>query len=98
MPGPIGILDGLSNDQHDQLLTWLELYPTNEVLQMIAAPPPQGFGIQTHITSLRRFQQHAQVNGKEDDVRLARRAQMTGEELDLMKRAASSALIQHAFQ
>jgi hypothetical protein len=26
MPGPTGILDGLNNDQQDQLLTWLELY------------------------------------------------------------------------
>jgi hypothetical protein len=98
MPGPIGILDGLSNEQHDQLLTWLELYPINEVLDRLAAPPPDGFNIRTHITSLRRFQQHAQINGKDDDLRLARRAQLTQEELQLMKNAASSALIQQAFQ
>jgi hypothetical protein len=97
MPGPTGILDGLNNDQQDQLLTWLELYPIKEVLEMVAAPPPEGFGIKTHITSLRRFQQQAQLNGKEDDLRMARRAQLTGEELDIMRRAASSALVQQAF-
>jgi hypothetical protein len=98
MPGRPGILDGLTDDQQDQLLTWLELYPVKDVLEMVAAAPPEGFGIRTHITSLRRFQQQAQLNDKEDDVRLARRAQLTQEELDLMKNAASSALIQQAFQ
>jgi len=98
MPGPIGILDSLNSEQQDQLITWLELYPVKDVLEIIAAPPPDGFGIRTHITSLRRFQQQAQVGGKDDDLRHARRAQLTREELALMKNAASSALIQQAFQ
>jgi hypothetical protein len=62
LPGLTGILDGLSNDQQDQLLSWLKLYPIKEVLGMVAAPP-EGFDIKTHITSLRRFQQQAQLNG-----------------------------------
>lgn len=39
-----------------QLLSWLEMFPIAEVVQKVAAPPPDGFGIKTYITSLRRFQ------------------------------------------
>ena len=51
-----GILDTLAEGQQLQLLSWLEMFPIAEVVQKVAAPPPEGFGIKTYITSLRRFQ------------------------------------------
>lgn len=51
-----GILDTITEGQQLQLLTWLETLPITEVVQKVAATPPDGFGIKTYITSLRRFQ------------------------------------------
>src|SRR5688572_31508394 len=48
-------LDQLTNDQRDQLYDLLTDLPTKEVVERIAQPAPEGFGIKTHITTLRRF-------------------------------------------
>ncbi len=61
-----GILDSLSTAQQEQLVDWLELHPIKTVLEFVAAPPPEGFGIKTHITSLRRFQLRAQAHNQKD--------------------------------
>jgi hypothetical protein len=60
MPGKIGILDTLSPEQKALLLTWLDSLPTSAVVERVAKPPPDGFGIHTHITSLRRFYEYSQ--------------------------------------
>ena len=61
-----GILDSLSPEQREQLMDWLELHPVQKVLELVAAPPPDGFGIKTHITSLRRFHHQAQAANQKD--------------------------------
>jgi hypothetical protein len=61
-----GILDSLSTAQQEQLVDWLELHPIKTVLEFVAAPPPEGFGIKTHITSMRRFQLRAQAHNQRD--------------------------------
>jgi hypothetical protein len=61
-----GILDSLTTAQQEQLVDWLELHPIKTVLELVAAPPPEGFGIKTHITSLRRFQLRAQAHNQKD--------------------------------
>ncbi|MDB6039795.1 MAG: hypothetical protein JWM99_3636 [Verrucomicrobiales bacterium] len=53
------VLSALSAAQQEQLFDWLELYPPKIVLEMVAAPPPDGFGLKTHLTSLRRFHERA---------------------------------------
>lgn len=98
MPGPTGILDTLSDEQQEQLLTWLDLLPVKEVLEKVAAPPPEGFGIRTHVTSLRRFQQRAQLNFRPQDLALARGSKLTAEQRSELIDAASDALAQQSFQ
>src|SRR5687768_788576 len=48
-------LDQLSTAQRDQVYDWLVDLRTKEVVQKVAQPAPEGFGIKTHITTLRRF-------------------------------------------
>jgi hypothetical protein len=62
-PNP-SVLATLSEDQQQQLLAWLEEYPAAEVLLKVGAPPPDGFGLKTHITSLRRF--YAQMRAAQE--------------------------------
>ncbi|MGV3774962.1 MAG: hypothetical protein ACO1QB_18840 [Verrucomicrobiales bacterium] len=54
-PGPLGVLDQLSPDRQDELFDLLSSFPTRVVQARISGPPPDGWGIHTHITSLRRF-------------------------------------------
>jgi hypothetical protein len=49
------LLSQLSCDQLALLFTWMEKHPLTTVLEMIAAPPPKGFGIKTHHNTLRRL-------------------------------------------
>src|SRR5687768_16947977 len=48
-------LDSLTNDQRATVYDWLVDLPTKQVVERIAQPAPEGFGIKTHITTLRRF-------------------------------------------
>jgi len=48
-------LAGLTETQQATLFRWLELMPPDQVLERIAKPPPEGFGIETHRNTLRRF-------------------------------------------
>src|SRR6185295_2222003 len=41
--------------QMSQLITWLEQHKVADVIRLAAAPPPIGFGILIHDTSLRRL-------------------------------------------
>ena len=49
------LLARLSSEQRTQLFKWLLGYSVADVVNFVAAPPPQGFGIQTHKTTLRRI-------------------------------------------
>ena len=55
------VLSALTPAQQEELFDWLELHPAKTVLEMVAAPPPEGFGIKTHLTSLRRFHARARA-------------------------------------
>jgi hypothetical protein len=54
-------LAALTSSQQEQLFDWLELYPAKTVLELVAAAPPEGLGIKTHLTSLRRFHARARA-------------------------------------
>ena len=49
------LLARLTADQRTQLLKWLVEYKVADVTRFVAAPPPDGFGIETHTTTLRRI-------------------------------------------
>ena len=64
-------LSNLSKEQQDQLLAWLELLPMRQVLEKVAAPPPEGFGIQTYPTTLRRFYARHRATSESENSALA---------------------------
>ena len=51
----INILDTLSPADQEKLMFWLETEPYRTVLERIAAPRPEGFGLHTHLTTLCRY-------------------------------------------
>ena len=67
-PSPLA---NLSTEQQEQLLAWLELHPMREVLEKVAAPAPDGFGIKTHPTTLRRFFARHRATVPEENSELA---------------------------
>ena len=91
-----GILDTLTEDQQQQLLAWIELLPLATVLDNVAAPPPGGFGIKTHPTSLRRFAQRARLQELREQLETA--PSCTPGEADTLRQATATALTQHTFQ
>lgn len=52
---PDDVLGNLTEDQQNIILDWCEELSYREVLKKIAAPPPEGLGLNVHYTSLRRF-------------------------------------------
>jgi hypothetical protein len=67
MPGPTGILDHLPTEKQEQLIDWIESLTAKEVLEKVAAPEPEGFGIKTHATSLQRFYERWQRHQHSSD-------------------------------
>jgi hypothetical protein len=94
----IGILDSLSEDQKDQLYSWIQSMPINEVLDKLAAQPPDGFGIKTYVTSLRRFFQREKLIRDRDNLPLARMAHLNSEEINLLQAASAATLSQQLFE
>ena len=88
----IGILDQLTDSQQAQLITWLETMSLTEVLEKLNAAPPEGFGIRTYMTSLRRFQ--ARIN-REQRAELLEQQPAAATEADRMLRSAQDQLLQH---
>ena len=93
----IGVLESLTTEQKEQVLAWLELYSKREVLEKLAAPPPEGFDVRTHPACLRRFEQRFHLSNKSEDLALARGLLHASEDLDLLKRSTGSSLAQAAF-
>jgi len=60
------VLNTLSGAQQEQLFDWLELNSARTVLEMVAAPAPEGFGLKMHLTTLRRFLRAARTRFHKD--------------------------------
>jgi hypothetical protein len=93
----LGILDQLSPEQQEQLIDWIESFTAKEVLEKVAAPEPEGFGIRTHATSLRRFYDKWQASQKTEDLQSAFH-QLEGTEDPMLSKGISSALTRQAFR
>jgi hypothetical protein len=52
---PDDILGNLSSTDQDTILAWCDDEPYRDVLKRIAAPPPEGFGLEVHYGTLRNF-------------------------------------------
>ena len=48
-------LGRLTGEQQEQIWTWADRHGYVEAARRIGLPPPEGFGLKTHITSVRRF-------------------------------------------
>jgi hypothetical protein len=62
------LLSRLDPRQSMQLVDWLTKHSVSDVLGMVAAPPPEGFGIHTHYTTLRRFKSQLHAGLLSDDL------------------------------
>lgn len=72
MPRPISVVDELPEAAKLQVLAWLERYSPATVVEMMAQPEPDGFGIQTHVTTLRRFNARRQAASRVEEIDVAR--------------------------
>lgn len=91
------VLAELSEDQQQQLLSWLDLHPIGQVLKMVAEQPPTGFGIITHPNSLRRFYARHQLASHPDENQLAAEISEVGGTEDLHN-ATNESLKRIAFE
>ena len=65
-------LDTLTAEQLDQLYDWLLERPASKVVEKVALPAPEGFGLQTHITTLQRFKRNRYAELAADQLEAAR--------------------------
>ena len=95
-----GILDSLSADQLDDLIGWMDdpSIKMQMILERVAAPPPEGFGIKTHVTSLRRLYRRQKLRQAQEDLALARMGHLNADELAQIRRSAAAALTRLAFE
>src|SRR6476661_3421979 len=61
-------LFALTEEQQADLFDWLTTDTYDVVLKRIAQPPPEGFGIKTHINSLYRFYEQRQAQLRAHDL------------------------------
>ncbi len=76
-PRPTSFAEKISRDQRTQLIDWLSNQSYAETCELIAAPPPDGFGFQTSQATLSRFYQ---TNFEE--IEKARQANLTDRAID----------------
>jgi hypothetical protein len=69
-PNP-SVLAALPEEQQQQILAWLDVHRVPEVVKMIAAPPPEGLGLQTHPNSVKRFYARHRAASIKDSSELA---------------------------
>jgi hypothetical protein len=60
-------LSRLTQSEQDTLFDWLCTHTYDWVLKQVALPPPEGFGLRTHINSLARFYQQRFAQIRERD-------------------------------
>ena len=96
-PNPSPLAD-LSTEQQEQLLAWLELHPMREVLEKVAAPAPDGFGIKTYPTTLRRFVARHRATTSNENSELATELLKSLERSTNIDSATSHSVRQIAFE
>ena len=93
------ILETLTDAQRDQLYDWLLEMPVPQVAEKIALPAPDGFGIKTHETTLRRFKRRRWAEDSADQLEdAAKLAGASAADHDTLDTGIASALKRHFFQ
>ena len=92
-------LDQLTNEQLDQLYDWLLDMPTKQVVEKVALPAPEGFGIKTHVTTLRRFKDRRWAELAADRIQTATQlAGITTNQHDTLDTGIQVAIKHHMFE
>src|SRR5215813_11517353 len=95
-PNP-SVLASLTEEQQEQILAWLETMSPARVAEKIAAPPPDGFGIQTWPTSIRRFYAQRRLKTLSDETALVADQLALASQAGDFDAATAAALRQLAF-
>ena len=72
MPNQHSAIESLPPEAQEQIIAWLEVESRRKVLERIAKPPPEGFGLKTHLTTLNRFYTHHFAHERQADRELAK--------------------------
>src|SRR5437764_7773674 len=72
MPKLTSSIESLPEEAQAQIISWLEVEPRHKVVERIAKPAPEGFGIQTHATTLSRFFTRYMAKERQADLDLAK--------------------------
>src|SRR5687768_17335778 len=99
MAAPHSILESLTDDQRDQLYDWLLEMPVPKVAEKIALPAPEGLGVKTHLTTLRRFKNRHWAEHVADQIEDATHlSSTTASHEATLDNAIASSLKHHLFQ
>jgi hypothetical protein len=90
-------LDTLTEDQKDQLYDWLLEMPVAKVALKLAQPAPEGFGIKTHNTTLKRFKDRRWAEEAEAQIEAAKIASARSTDDATLDAAIASTLKRHLF-
>ena len=95
------MLENLTNEQLDQVYDWLLDMPTKQVVEKVALPAPEGFGITTHVTTLRRFKEKRWAELAADRIQAATQLAGTANQpsqLETLDTGIQVAIKHHMFQ
>jgi hypothetical protein len=90
-------LDTLTDEQKDQLYDWLLEMPVAKVALKLAQPAPEGFGIKTHITTLKRFKDGRWAQEADAQIEAAKIASASSADDATLDAAIASTLKRHLF-
>lgn len=97
MPKLTSLIDTLPEEDRERIITWLETHSTKAVVELIASPPPEGYGLKTHATTLRRFYARHQRDSRSSELEIAELLNFSESDIGL-ENATSSLLKFWAFR
>ncbi len=94
-PSPLA---SLTDAQQQQVISWIETHPPAKVLELIRQDPPDGFGIVTYDTSLRRFYARHKMADRRENALLVSEFTETPTDEEPLQSVTASATRQLAFE
>ena len=91
-------LTALTDDQQQQLISWMDSFPPSEVIERVRRDPPDGFGIVTYDTSLRRFYARHKLASRGETISIAHEFNAQQFDEQPLDDATASATRQLAFE
>ena len=88
----------LSEDEQSQIYEWLLSFGYVETQRRVALPRPEGFSLQTHLTSLRRFYVHFSRDLKDHDAAVCSESTLSEQGRARLSLATEEAMQYAAYQ